>query len=121
MPKLWYHAALLKWADDWSGASDLEYYLWIKAVDIRLRDGWTIPPGRRYLRRMAGLAIAETAMPSVFGSDIERAKFLGMDKSRFSRVWKPRYELVYQELNDLASYGYRYVAKKNLDIGATEN
>lgn len=119
MPQLWYHAARLKWADDWSGANDLEYHLWVKAVDICTQEGWKVPPGREYLRRMAGLAIAEVALPSKFTGDVQRAEFLGMDKSRFCRVWKKRYWKVYQVLDELTSCAYRHVLKNNVDIGAT--
>lgn len=115
MPDLWYKAAALKWADDWSGANDLEYRLWMAAVDLANYHGWHPPKGKEYLRRMAGLAIAEMARPADYRKEKPKYKFLGMSQPLFNGHWKDRYELIYQVLEAWAGEGYRYIQKKNVD------
>ncbi|MCG8004680.1 MAG: hypothetical protein JAY88_14670 [Candidatus Thiodiazotropha lotti] len=125
MPRDWWLAARLKWADDWSGIKDLELYLWISAVDIAIEKGWKVPKGREYLRKMARLAIFEMAAPMQFKQengidcDAGRAEFLGMDKSRYSRVWGERYEMVKRALDTMTSDAFQYLLQNSLDISAT--
>ena len=107
-----YLAGRLKWAGDWSVANELEYKLWIYAVDICNREKWRVQKGREMLRKMAGLAISEMAEPGRYKSDTIKANWLGVDKSNFSRTWSGRYNLVYQELDDMASRAFSYVMMK---------
>ncbi|MCU7840871.1 MAG: hypothetical protein KZQ94_16015 [Candidatus Thiodiazotropha sp. (ex Troendleina suluensis)] len=118
MPDLQFKASMLKWAGDWSNANYLEYRIWIAAVDIAREEKWKIPRGREYLRRMAGLAIAEVADPGRWQLDKDRAEFIGMHKSEFCRVWRKRYEMVYRILDELAQDGYRHVQRNNMEIAS---
>ncbi|MEW8027824.1 MAG: hypothetical protein AB2806_08805 [Candidatus Thiodiazotropha sp.] len=121
MPSLWYKAAALKWADDWSGANDLEYRLWIEAAGLASEHGWEPPRGQEFLRRMSMLAIAEMAWPSKYKQDKDKCKFLDINQSAFCKRWKGRYEQIYQVLESWASEGYRYVLRKNVDGGEIFN
>lgn len=107
-----YLAGRLKWAGDWSVANELEHRLWLLAVDICNKERWRVPKGREMLRKMAGLAIAEMADPIRYKTDIAKAKWLGIDKSNYSRVWNGRYNLIYRELDDLAGRAFSYIMMK---------
>ncbi|MBV2138561.1 MAG: hypothetical protein KUF79_17275 [Candidatus Thiodiazotropha sp. (ex Ctena orbiculata)] len=117
MPKLWYLAAMLKWADDWSGADYLEYRLWMEAAGMASTRGWEPPKGEEFLRRMAKLAIDEMGWPSKYKFDKDKCEYLGISPSTFCNRWKCRYGLIYQVLDGWASEGFRYVQRNNIDEG----
>lgn len=104
-----YLAGRLKWAQDWTVANELEHKLWLYAVDISNKERWSIPKGKEMLRKMAGLAIAEMAEPARYKEDRIKADWMGIHKSNFSRTWNKRYNLIYQELDDLASRAFSHI------------
>lgn len=118
MPKHWYQAALLCWADNWSGANDLEYKLWDKAVKLKIRERWRIEKkyeGKEMLRKLAGLAIWEMGEPKRFKhpeSWRRRADWMGLDKAAWYRTWRPRYEAVYGILSEWANEAKRHIRKE---------
>lgn len=107
----YYLAARLKWCQDWSVANKLEYLLWIEAVGIAAEEKWRVPKGREYVRKMAGLAIAEIAEPQRWKEQQTKAQFMGMDKSTWSRTWQGRYEVIYSELSGWCDTAYRHIAR----------
>ncbi|PUB82397.1 MAG: hypothetical protein DBP02_15205 [gamma proteobacterium symbiont of Ctena orbiculata] len=117
MPKVWYQAVMLKWALDWSGANDLELRLLMEAAGLAAEHGWEPPKGEEFLRRMAGLAVAEMALPAQFRQVKDKCEFLGISPSTFCNRWKGRYEQVYQVLESWSAEGYHYLMRKNIDRG----
>lgn len=112
MRREWYLAGRLKWALDWSVANELEYLLWIDGTDIAKSGRWKIPKGREYVRKMAGLAIAELADPHKWKHDYKRAEWMGVSPSQFSRIWVKRYNEIYSLLDDWSNSAYSYVMIK---------
>lgn len=112
MRREYYLAGRLKWAGDWSVSGELEKLLWLHAVDIRNRENWSIPKGGQILRKMAGLAIAEIAEPARYKTDSVKAQWMGIHRSNYSRTWNKRYNLIYQELDDLANRAFSYIMMK---------
>lgn len=116
MDQRWYNAARLKYALDWSGATALEYAVWIEAAGLAAREKWKIPTGREYVRKMAGLAIAETAAPTRYNHNAIKIAWMGCDQSQWSRVWSKRYNAIFAIPNDWASEALRHVEKRLADI-----
>lgn len=118
MPRHQYQSALLRWADDWSGVSELEYLLWDEAVRLKNQERWRIEKkhqGREMLRKLAGLALWEMGQPSQFRAESawqKRAEWMGVDKAAWFRTWRPRYEAVYNILQDWTAEGWRHVSKE---------
>lgn len=132
---------LYVWAGQSDLAQPLERAVYLMAVDRAARESWTIPKGREYVRKMARLAILETVgQPKcsrcngyskeftredgeidcrVCGGegsrslrDDMRAEIVGMHKSRWSRVWGPRYEQIMGDVRDKIAKGLRHVADR---------
>jgi hypothetical protein len=116
MPPLIFKAVMYKWAGDESHREYLKYQLWIAAVDIAIAEGWKIPKGREYLRKMAEIALNEVREPTPWKEDKKKADYMGVDKSAFYKVWRKRYESVYGVLDSWAQEGYRYVQRKNTEV-----
>ena len=105
------NAAFLKYAQDWSKCNDLEYALWLEACDIANGEGWHIPRNKEFLRKLAGLAIAETGSPRHFRAEEVKALWMEMDV----KMWKRRrkqYELIYRHFNDWCGIAYETVANR---------
>ena len=115
LPRSAYLSARLVWCLDWSVANELEYLLWVEAAGLAARERWRIPKGREYVRRMSGLAIAESADPKVWKFSSQRAGFVGVSESEWSRTWRPRYEAVYGILIDWTSDAYRAIQRAQVD------
>jgi len=112
MPTHWYLAMRMKWADDWSGASALEKKLWLTSAKIAHRNGWRLPKGREYLRRMSGLAIHEMAEPARYrlpDAWLLRSAWLGTGKTQWFTTWSERYNKIFQELNEWTNRAYRWM------------
>jgi len=118
MPRHHYQAALLYWADDWSGVSELEYRLWDEAVKIKIRERWRIEKkheGQEMLRKLAGLALWEVGDPCRFAGQEawrRRADWMGVDKAAWFRTWRPRYEVVHSLLLDWKADAWRHITKQ---------
>lgn len=112
MKRKWYLAARLKWGLDWSVANELEYLVWIEAAGLAARGKWKIPKGKEHVRKMAGLAIAELADPMRWKLDTDKADWMGVHKSQFSRTWKEKYNAMYSLLDDWSNAAYSYVMMK---------
>ena len=84
MKKHWYLAARLKWANDWTGATHLEYKLWAYTAGVANGEKWRIPKGQQLLRSLVGLAIAEMAEPSRYKTDAAKVNWTGISASQFS-------------------------------------
>jgi len=118
MPDHWYFAAKLRWADDWSGANQLEHRLWDEAVKLRNRERWRIEKkyeGKEMLRKLAGLALWEMGEPSRFKHDSAwqlRAQWMGLEKGAWFKTWNARYEAVYEILSDWCNDAWRHVKKQ---------
>ncbi len=109
-------SALLRWADSWAGANDLEYKLWIKVVDMKSSEGWRVKP-RGILRKLAQLAIWEMGAPARFyfaDAWRLRAGYLGVDKMAWYRTWAPKYQAVYEVIQEWSNEAWRDV-KKNME------
>lgn len=104
-----YLAARFKWALDWSVSSELERLLQDKGEGFAKKEQWKLRKEETRVRAIAGLALAEMANPSFWSIDANKAMFIGVDKSGFSRVWKKRYNLLYATLEDWANSAYSYV------------
>jgi len=105
-------AMRMKYADDWSGAKELEYKLWIITTSMASRERWRIPVGKEYCRRMSGLAIAEMAEPARYRHAHSwklKVAFMGCDNSNWYRTWRSRYETVYTELDEWVNRGFRWM------------
>ncbi len=111
LDRKYYLAARLKWCLDWTVASELEYLLWVHAAGLASHEGWRVPRGRQYLRRMAGLAIAETADPKHWSTQAARCEFIGMDAAAWSRRWRGRYEAIFGMLNDWSATAWYHIRK----------
>lgn len=116
MPKNWYNAARLKYALDWSVANDLEYAVWMDAALIAAREKWKIPTGREYIRKMSGLAIAETAAPAKYKHNVIKIAWIGCSQSEWSRTWNKRYNAIYAIPNDWASCALQHVNKRLTEL-----
>ncbi|MCG7931947.1 MAG: hypothetical protein N0E44_18090 [Candidatus Thiodiazotropha lotti] len=116
MPNLQFKAAMYKWAGDQSQHDFLMYRLWIASADIAADNGWRIPKGQEYLRKMSEIALLEVRDPGKWREDKAKAKYMGMDKSTFYKTWRKRYESIYQVLDGWAQEGYRYVQRKNTEL-----
>jgi len=116
MDQRWYDAARLKYSLDWSTANALEYAVWLEAALIANREKWKIPTGREYIRKMAGLAIAEMAEPRRYRYDVIKTAWLGCDPAQWTKVWGKRYNAVFAIPNDWASEALRHVEKRLADI-----
>lgn len=116
MKRRYYLAARLKWALDWSVANELEYMLWVEAAGIAHDEKWRIPTGRSYVRRMAGLAIAEMADPKRWRDAQQKAEWMGVSKSQFSRVWEKRYNAVYEELESWTGRAFGYLIGRQSEL-----
>lgn len=112
MRREWYLSARLKWALDWSVAQELEYLLCVDGTKFARRGRWKIPKGREYVQKMAGLAVMEVADPKNWQFDKQRAGFMGVSKSQFSRTWLKRYNVIYTILDDWANSAFSYVRIK---------
>lgn len=120
MPQLPFKAVLYKWAGVDEHQKFLMYRLWIAAVDIAAEEGWRIPKGREYLRKMSEIALKEVRDPGQWREDQAKAKYMGMDKSTFYKTWRKRYESIYQVLDGWAQEGYRYVQRRNTELPQDE-
>lgn len=114
IPRPAYLAARLKWCLDWSVANELEYLLWVEAAGLAAKERWRVPKGKEYVRRMSGLAIAETADPKHWITQTSRAEFMGIGVSEWSRVWRERYEGVYGLLSDWTDDAYRTIQRAQI-------
>lgn len=114
IPRPAYLSARLTWCLDWSVATELEYLLWVEAAGLAARERWRIPKGREYVRRMSGLAIAETADPKRWKDQISRATFVGIGESEWSRTWRERYEGVFGILRDWNDDAYRAIQRAQI-------
>ena len=130
------------WMHDETGDAQIERLAYLKAVDIAIAEGWKVPKGREYVRHMTRLALRELIDPErcpackgtcqewdaaalrakscgVCGGtgrvridDSKRAKAVGMDKSRWSRVWRKRYETIHADLSARINAALRHAEKK---------
>jgi len=103
------NAFKLKYCHDYTCAYDLGLQLWDEALMIASREGWHRPKGKECVRRMADLAIAEVALPRYFNSDVARAAFVGMEKTRWHRIGRHQYELVYLAFEEWCSEAFRVI------------
>ena len=109
-----YLTARLIWCLDWSVCNELEHLLWMEAASLAAKERWKIPKGKEYVRRMAGLAIAESADPKRWRFASQRAEFAGISDSEWSRTWRARYEAVYEILTDWSADAFRHIQKAQL-------
>lgn len=122
MPRHWFSAMRLVWANDYSGDAWLEWKLWDAAVRMAVRHGWRVPAGEQRLRKLARLALRELAEPAVFVSEGMRYRAVGVGKSQWFALWKARYELIYQELSEWVNRAWRYIkVKLKGDFQLSEN
>lgn len=122
MPRRWYLAARLKWCLDWSVANELEYMLWVEAAGIAAKEKWRIPTGKYYVRKMAGLAIAEVGDPARYSRPEHwhiKAQWLGTGKSQWFGTWERRYNAIYEELDDWCSRAKSYLYRRQADGEST--
>lgn len=109
MRREWYLAARLRWGLDWSVANELEYMLWMEGSGVSYKERWRVPKGKEYVRKMAGLAIAEIAEPKRYAPDARKAEWMDVSASQFSRLWGKRYNAIYSIIEDWSSSAYSYV------------
>lgn len=128
--------AMVRYVGDVSPMPQLAYAAWLRAVDVANRDGWRPPRGSEIVRKMAKAAIFEAIEPHRCGAcngtgylsarachrcggtgnepirDATLAQALGVDKSNYSRTWKPRYQAVKSEVgNWVTNLDYEVRAK----------
>jgi len=117
----YFNAARLKWCKDWSAATKLDQPLWDYVVTVSIREKWVAPKrkGKRikeFYRRMAWVAMLETAEPLKFKYDVKKALYMGIDSRTFARIWKGKYNDVFAEVNDWANTMYRQINRaQNID------
>lgn len=107
----YYLAARLYYCLDLTGHDELIGLLWNVASDAASNEKWKIPKGRDYLTAMCYLAIVEVYGWNGVKRDSQKAKLVGMDKSEWSRVWKDRYEIIYQRLMAWVDVANRHIRK----------
>jgi len=120
MPRHWYLAGRLKWAQDWTVANELEYALWMRTTKLAVAEKWKIKKGALQLRKLAGLAIAETADPANWKTVEKKLSFTEMTDSSWYKRWGKRYEAVFQIIDDQwANAAYQYINSKQELSGKT--
>lgn len=135
-----YELLTAKWARYEGVLPRLAYRLMSEVTcDMAVREKWEIPRGRLYMRKMTLLALAEVLDPQICrrckGTQFighrtcpscrgtghrrlhgaQRARIIGCDKSRWYRVWAPRYEAVYRQIADLEISGLASIRRQMLE------
>jgi len=112
MPRHWYLSARLKWCLDTSVRNELEQRLMKEAIWLSKNEKWRVPKGRNYIEKMVILSMDETLDPRSYKPAWVKSQVLGMDDSRFSRVWSERYEGVFSYIRDWSDCAIDYLKKK---------
>jgi len=117
--------ALAKYAGDEQSERKLIAHVRVYAAGIAVNERWEIVKGRPIVANMAAVAVFEVVRPNRCGacggtsfvgrqvckrcsglgyrscSSATIAEAMGIDKSNYSRLWKARYNNIYQYVNDL--------------------
>ena len=124
-----------KYGEDRKELRPVYFRLYDVAYKLAQREGWQVPEGRDYVARMVKLAVHDLCDPNVCvmcrgngaighvhcevcdgkgrkrPSDMDRARFIGMNRAGFSRIWKGRYEAIYQAGANIESRGLEKLAR----------
>lgn len=124
LPEHWYFAIRLKWANDYTGLLVLEQKLIHVTQRVAKREKWRVTKRTDCFSKIAKLAVLEVADPVRFSTPDSwklRAAYMGVDSSSWYRVWRRRYEVIYQELNEWSNRGFRFIRIRQLrDIGSLD-
>lgn len=109
----YYLAGLLKYADDWSSASRLEYLLWIEVSEMANKNHWRPYKDRKeFWRSMCGLALCEISQPRKYNNHVVRATALNIKPWSWHKKYKWFYEEIYKTLDSWAEVAYETVKKR---------
>ena len=130
------------WMLDTSADAQIERLAYLRAIELAVSGKWRIPKGREYVRRMTRLAIRELTDPErcpacqgscqqwnadkleaqpcshcggtgrVRMNDSKRAAAVEMDPSRWSRVWRTRYESIHAAIDNAVTEAINHAAKR---------
>lgn len=108
LDKRYYRAFCVKWCGDYD--SRLAENLLFRISGIAVNENWNY---KKYqLIRLCELAVHELARPAGFKEDKDKALFFQVHKSTWSRVWKKRYNEIYNILSSWTDIAWDHVQKK---------
>lgn len=110
MRRSYYLAGRLKWGKDLSVVDELNIKLLEFTKIVGRQESWDL--SKITPEKLSTLAILEMLEPFKYKEDIKKANYLGVHKSNFSRTWNKRYNIIYQELDDLANRAFSYIMMK---------
>ena len=102
-----YLAGRLKWARDKTVQNELFELLEgrIKRIKEREKIDFTVEAGERMIK----LAMAELMEPIIYKTNSSKALILGVHPSNYGRTWQKKYDIIFQELDDLANRAFSHI------------
>lgn len=140
-----YMLVTAKWAGYRGRLPLLAYRLMDIGFDLATREGWKLPRGREYIRKMTLLAIAEVVDPLICRRcrgtrfilyrpcpacqgtghrrmhGAERARAIGCDRANWYRTWQARYERIYRRIADMETEGLESIRQQMLEVASTDD
>lgn len=144
-----YLLLLRKWVLDTSVQNELFYRVYVAVAGLAADNGWKVPKGQEYLRKLARLAVAEivdpmkcslckgrteiwkrgenkpVVCPKCSGTGYgkitaaERYKTVGIDKRNWERTWADRYEMIYKFVNEWEHEALRAI-RRNIRCSSSD-